>query len=81
MMLVLLNEKFQKNPKEVLDIYLRNTKFINNWDLVDVSAPHIVGRFCLQTGNNDVIFNLADKENLWENRIAVVATLPLTKSG
>ena len=78
--LVLLNEKFQKNPKEVLGIYLRNTKFINNWDLVDVSAPHIVGKFCLQTGNNDVIFNLADKENLWENHIAVVTTLPLIKS-
>ena len=79
--LVLLNEKFQKNPKEVLDTYLRNTKFVNNWDLVDLSAPHIVGKFCLQTGNNDVILNLADKENLWENRIAVVATLPLIKSG
>ena len=79
--LVLLNEKFPKKPKEVLDIYLRNTKFVNNWDLVDVSAPHIVGKFCLQTGNNDVILNLADKENLWENRIAVVSTLPLIKSG
>ena len=79
--LVLLNEKFPKNPKEVLGIYLRNTKFIDNWDLVDISAPHIVGKFCLQTGNNDVILNLADKENLWENRIAVVATLPLIKSG
>ena len=79
--LVLLNEKFPKKPKEVLDIYLRNTKFINNWDLVDVSAPHIVGKFCLQTGNNDVILNLADKENLWENRIAVVSTLSLIKSG
>ena len=67
MMLVLLNEKFQKNPKEVLDIYLRNTKFINNWDLVDLSAPHIVGAFCLKTGNNDVILNLADKENLQGN--------------
>ena len=79
--LVLLNEKFPKNPKEVLGIYLRNTKFIDNWDLVDISAPHIVGKFCLQTGNNDVILNLADKENLWENRIAVVATLSLIKSG
>lgn len=79
--LVLLNEKFPKNPHDVLEIYLCNTKFINNWDLVDVSAPHIVGKFCLVTGNNDVILNLADKENLWENRIAVVATLPLIKSG
>ena len=79
--LVLLNGKFSQNPKEVLGIYLRNTKFVNNWDFVDLSAPHIVGKFCLQTGNNDVILNLADKENLWENRIAIVSTLPLIKSG
>ena len=81
MALVLLNEKFQSNPHEILEIYLRNTKFVNNWDLVDVSAPHIVGAFCLETGSNDVISKLADKENLWENRIAVVATLALIKSG
>lgn len=79
--LVLLNKKFPKNPHEILDVYLRNTKFINNWDLVDVSAPHIVGKFCLKTGKNDVILDLTDKENLWENRIAVVATLPLIRSG
>ena len=79
--LIFLNRKFPKKPKEVLKIYLRNTKFVNNWDLVDMSAPHIVGKFCLQTGNNDVILNLADKGNFWENRIAVVATLPLIKSG
>ena len=80
--LILLNEKFQKDPNEVLDVYLRNTKFINNWDLVDLSASHIVGgAFCLKTGNNDVILNLADKENLWDNRIAVVATLLLIKLG
>ena len=81
MSLVLLNEKFPKNPKKVLEIYLRNTKSVNNWDLIDISAPHIVGKFCLQTGNNDVILNLVDKKNLWDNRIAVVATLPLIKSG
>lgn len=81
MALVLLSEKFQKNPNEVLNIYLRNTKFVNNWDLVDVSAPHVIGKFCLVTGNNDVILNLSDKENLLGNRIVVVATLPLIKSG
>lgn len=79
--LVLLNEKFPKNPHDILEIYLCNTKFINNWDLVDVSAPHIVGTFCLKTRNNDTIFKLTNRENLWENRIAVVATLPLIKSG
>ena len=80
MALVLLNERFPKNLHDVLEVYLRDIRHVNNWDLVDVSAPHIVGKFCLQTGNNDVILNLADKENLWKNRIAVVATLPFIKS-
>ena len=78
--LVLLNEKFRETPYKVLEIYLRNIHHVNNWDLVDLSAPHIVGAFCLQTENNDVILNLAYKENLWKNRIAVVATLPFIKS-
>ena len=78
--LVLLCEKFHRSPRTVLDIYLKNTRHVNNWDLVDLSAPHIVGAFCLQTSNDDVIRNLSHSEKLWENRIAVVATLPLIKS-
>lgn len=44
--LVILIHKFKKQPKEVLETYLANTRYINNWDLVDISAPHIVGSFC-----------------------------------
>lgn len=55
------------------DLYLGNTQHINNWDLVDVSAPHIVGRH-LQQRSRAVLDTLARSPLLWERRIAIVAT-------
>ena len=78
--LVLLCEKFPKSPHAVLALYWRHIQQVNNWDLVDLSAPHIVGAFCLKMGSNDTISDLSNKASLWENRIAIVATLPLIKS-
>ena len=55
------------------DLYLEQTHRINNWDLVDVSAPHIVGRH-LQDRPRKMLYRLADSASLWEKRIAIVAT-------
>ncbi len=55
------------------DLYLGNTAHINNWDLVDVSAPHIVGRH-LEQRSRAVLDTLARSPLLWERRIAIVAT-------
>lgn len=54
--------------------YLANTSRINNWDLVDISAPHIVGGH-LQSRSRAVLLQLAASSDLWERRIAIVATL------
>jgi 3-methyladenine DNA glycosylase AlkD len=72
-------KKAKKNPLErrkVFDFYLRNANNgnINNWDLVDVSAPNIVGEFLLKE-NSNLLKDLAQSENLWERRIAIVSTL------
>jgi 3-methyladenine DNA glycosylase AlkD len=56
------------------DLYLGNTRFINNWDLVDVSAPHIVGRH-LQDRSRKVLHKMARSSMLWERRIAILSTL------
>ncbi len=56
------------------DLYLHNTHRINNWDLVDISAPHIVGHY-LQGRTRKILYKLARSTILWERRIAVVATL------
>ena len=63
----------RENNKEIFDFYLANTKGINNWDLVDLSAPNIVGNFLLNK-NKDILYELAKSDSLWKKRIAIVST-------
>jgi 3-methyladenine DNA glycosylase AlkD len=60
--------------KKIYAQYLRNTKYINNWDLVDLSAPHIVGAYLLSRSRKP-LYELAGSRDLWEKRIAVLSTL------
>lgn len=60
--------------------YLSNTRFINNWDLVDISAGHIVGAH-LKNGGRERLRALAESEMLWERRIAVMATSYFIRQG
>ncbi len=66
--------------KQVMDFYLHHTQDINNWDLVDLSAPAIVGDY-LAHRSHDAIYLLAQSENLWERRIAMVSTLGMIRQG
>lgn len=59
--------------KKIVDFYLTHTPHINNWDLVDLSAYHIVGDYLLDK-RADVLDTLARSKNLWERRIAMVST-------
>ncbi len=61
-------------------LYLANTRFINNWDLVDTSAPGIVGRH-LATRPRNILFQLAQSPLLWDRRIAVLATFYFIRQG
>ncbi len=58
--------------------YLRHTSKINNWDLVDLSAPTIVGEY-LVDHNREILYQLADSSLLWDQRIAVVSTIALIR--
>jgi 3-methyladenine DNA glycosylase AlkD len=64
----------------IYDLYLRNTAFINNWDLVDSSAPQIVGGF-LADKPRAILNGLARSDSLWERRIAIMATMYFIKLG
>ncbi len=66
---------------EVFDFYLAHAARINNWDLVDLSAPGIVGRHLPPGQGRRVLRRLADSPNLWERRIAMVATLEHIRQG
>jgi 3-methyladenine DNA glycosylase AlkD len=66
--------------KQVFDLYLKNTRFINNWDLVDASAEHIVGPFLFDK-EREVLYELVQSRNLWERRIAIMSTFHFIKLG
>lgn len=61
-------------------LYLDNTKYINNWDLVDSSAPHVVGAH-LEAGDRAVLERLARSDSVWERRIAILATQHFIRRG
>jgi 3-methyladenine DNA glycosylase AlkD len=77
--LEILVAQYESSPSaEIFRFYLQNTSGINNWDLVDTSAPYIVGAHLL-TRKRKILDKLAASENLWERRIAIVSTLRLIK--
>lgn len=78
--LVILTQQYARNPDSIYRFYLSHTDRISNWDLVDVSAPNIVGEHLL-TRPRAILNRLAHSKNLWERRIAIVSTLRLIRNG
>lgn len=78
-LLILVNNSKKEVTKETFDFYLSHTRFINNWDLVDLSAPNIIGKYLLDK-NRDILYKLAESELLWENRISIISTLTFIRN-
>ena len=66
--------------KELFDLYLRRTDRINNWDLVDLGCPFVVGRYLFDRPR-DVLYELARSGNVWERRTAIVSTSYFIRAG
>ena len=84
--LLILVNKFEKSKdkteqKKLVDFYLKNTKYINNWDLVDLSCYKLLGRYCFENQKDDILRELSNSDNMWEKRIAIVATMHHIKKG
>lgn len=81
--LLIVVEKFEKEEgvkkKEVYDFYIQSTRYINNWDLVDLSAYKIIGPHLLKKPKS-ILYKLARSKNMWERRIAIVATYHFIKN-
>jgi 3-methyladenine DNA glycosylase AlkD len=77
---ILVAQYKREKSKAIFDFYLKHTKFVNNWDLVDGSAPYIVGQHLL-TRPRRILYRLAKSRNLWERRIAIVSTFAFIKAG
>lgn len=81
-LLILVLQCRKSVPKEVFEFYLSHTSGINNWDLVDLTAPSIVGGHLLANPQErERLYSLADSSLLWEQRIAVVSTLNFIRNG
>ncbi len=63
----------------IYQFYLKNTRHCNNWDLVDLSCPTIVGGYLLHQPDRSLLYRLAESDNLWEQRIAIVSTIALIR--
>ncbi len=81
MILVLQYEKADiKSKKKIVSFYLKNSKKVNNWDLVDSSAPYILGDHLLKN-NREILHKYSQSKNIWQRRIAIVSTLALIRDG
>lgn len=85
--LLMLVERFKKSDeterKHIFDFYLTQTAHINNWDLVDLSAPGIVGEYLKlkpEREQRQVLYKLSDSPLLWDQRIAIVSTFTFIKN-
>lgn len=75
-------KRIPERRREVVTFYLRHARQANNWDLVDLSCPYILGEYLLSAGSErDVLQRLAASDNLWEQRIAIVSTMMLIRHG
>lgn len=63
----------EKDKEKIVKFYLKNAKNINNWDLIDLSAPTILGDWFLEK-EKSILYNFAKSDNLWKKRISIMAT-------
>ncbi|HEX2472956.1 MAG TPA: DNA alkylation repair protein [Nitrososphaera sp.] len=71
-----------REKEKIAKFYLEHIKQVNNWDLVDLSAPNILGAHLVDRDDRRrLLYKLAGSENVWERRIAIVATLHFIRNG
>ncbi len=71
----------EKEKTDIYNLYIKNAEKINNWDLVDNSAPYIAGDYAFNFNRKEDLLSLARSGNLWQERISIVSTLYFIKQG
>lgn len=78
---IILVEKFEKeNSRKIVDFYIENARLFSNWDLVDLTAPKILGKFLIDK-DRGILVKFSKSKNIWERRISVVSTHAFIKKG
>ncbi len=83
--LIILVNKYKKSKEEkekikIYELYISHFKYINNWDLVDVTCPHIVGKY-LMNRDRSILYEWAKSEHLWTKRIAIISNWWFIRKG
>jgi len=87
--LIILTEQYKQSQKQhntklqqsMYQFYLKNTNWVNNWDLVDVTAPQVVGSYLLNNPQEkQILYTLAKSQNIWQRRIAIVSTFTFIRN-
>jgi len=81
--LLILVQRYENNISErkmIFEFYLNHTRYVNNWDLVDLSADKIVGRYMIDK-DKSILYKLAKSSNFWKRRIAIISTFYFIKNG
>lgn len=69
----------ESKRKDIFDLYVKNLEYVNNWDLVDISAPNIVGEY-LKEKDRAILYELAENNNLWKQRISIISTFSFIRN-
>jgi len=80
-LIILVNKYNKEEPDRIYHYYLKHLNSVNNWDLVDTSAPHIVGDYLYNNPEkSNILFKFARSDNLWIRRISIVSTFAFIKN-
>lgn len=79
LIMVLNFEKEEMLQRRIYEFYLKNTKYVNNWDLVDASADKIIGVYLIDKPK-EVLYKLSKSKNIWERRISIISTYHFIKN-
>jgi len=80
-LIILVNKYIKEEPDRIYHYYLKHLNSVNNWDLVDTSAPHIIGDYLYKNPEKSkILFEFSSSENLWVRRISIVSTFAFIKN-
>lgn len=70
-----MKEAKENEQKEIIELYINNTEYINGWDLVDLSAHYTLGKYLLEhEDEKGILYDFANSNDLWKQRISIVST-------
>ncbi len=73
--------KSDEERQKIVEFYLHHLNYINNWDLIDISVHKILGVYCCEQNDYQILYNLANTDHLWSKRAAIVANWHIIKQG